>query len=72
MTNFDRIRRMDADKMTAFIDAVSIGDIDWGMTFCSDCEPTKESGMSCEKCIKWWLELDTEDGDYFCVDFRVK
>lgn len=50
----------------------SEGDIDWGMTYCSDCEQTKENGMSCEKCIKWWLELDVKDDDYFCVDFRVK
>ncbi len=72
MTNLERIRRMDADKMAIFLDMASEGDIDWGMTFCSDCEQTKENGMSCEKCIKWWLELDVEDDDYYCVDFRVK
>ncbi len=72
MTNLDRIKRMDADKMATFLDMANEGDIDWGMTYCSDCEQTKENGMSCEKCIKWWLELDVEDDDYFCVDSRVK
>lgn len=72
MTNLDRIRRMDADEMATFLDMASEGDIDWGMTYCRDCEQTNENGMSCEKCIKWWLELDVEDDDYYCVDFRVK
>lgn len=72
MTNLDRIRQMDVDKMATFLDMASEGDIDWGMTYCSDCEQTKENGMSCEKCIKWWLQLDVKDDEYFCVDFRMK
>ena len=65
MTNLDRIRRMDADKMTVFLERMRINDIDYSMTFCSMCEQA-----GCEECIKWWLELDVKDDDYFCVDFQ--
>lgn len=72
MTNLDRIRQMDVDKMSAFLDRIREDDIDYGEAFCSKCEQTKENGMSCEKCLKWWLQLDVKDDEYFCVDFQMR
>lgn len=54
MTNADRIRSMSNSELSTFLDAVSMGDIDFSKTFCDLCK----GQYDCDDCRDWWLEQD--------------
>lgn len=56
MTNAERIRTMTVDELAKLMDALSMGDIDYGKTLCDMCNGQYE----CEDCCRWWLAQDAD------------
>lgn len=56
ITNAERIRTMTVDELAKLMDALSMGDIDYGKTLCDMCNGQYE----CEDCCRWWLAQDAD------------
>ena len=61
-TNADVIRSMTDEELINFLDEVKLDDIDYSVTFCSECMKDKAAGgkgntldYDCDACFRSWV-----------------
>lgn len=64
MTNFEKIKKMDVDEMTDFLEKVELVDFDYSVTFCDLCQKEGNAlNLDCKGCLKNWLESEYDEDE---------